>query len=298
MPRPRRVHAPGGLYHAILRGNHQAAIFADAGDYRAFESILTTALERYAASVFAYCWMPNHVHLAIRVADAPLGDVMRIVASRYARRVQRAVPTTGHLFERRYRARLVDGERYLLTLVRYIHLNPVRAGLAADARDYRWSSHRAYLGERSPAWLRVEPVLARFGSSVGGARAAYRGYMGEPGPADAAELEAIRVGGPRPREHVGNAGPPTRAPLTAAAGAVGPRGLDAIAAEVAGECGIAVEQLLSPQRHSALVRARAEVARRALREGAGTLSGVARYLGRSPSTLSELLRVPVLRFVR
>ena len=153
MPRQRRIHVPGGLYHAVLRGNHRQAIFEGSDDYLCFEDIVARALERYGASLFAYCWMTNHVHLAIRIADAPLGSVMGILASRYARAKQRAVPTTGHLFERRYRARLVDADRYLLALVRYVHLNPVRAHMVADPHDYRWSSHRAYLGACCPEWL-------------------------------------------------------------------------------------------------------------------------------------------------
>ena len=77
--------------------------------------------------VHAYCLMTNHVHLAIQVADVPLGRAMMRIASRYARDIQRSLHTTSHFFERRYRALLVDADEYLLTLVRYIHLNPVRA---------------------------------------------------------------------------------------------------------------------------------------------------------------------------
>ena len=172
MPRQHRIHVSGGLYHAVLRGNHRQAIFDVSDDSLCFEDIVARALERYGASLFAYCWMTNHVHLAIRIADAPLGSVMGIVASRYARAKQRAVATTGHLFERRYRARLVDADRYLLALVRYVHLNPVRSRMVDDPRDYRWSSHRAYLGAPCPGWLRIEPVLGRLGSSVDAARAA------------------------------------------------------------------------------------------------------------------------------
>ena len=96
MPRQRRVHVPGGLYHAVLRGNHRQAIFGSSDDYLCFEEFLERAVERYGASLFAYCWMTNHVYLAIRVAEAPLGAVVGIVASRYARAKQRTIPTTGH----------------------------------------------------------------------------------------------------------------------------------------------------------------------------------------------------------
>ena len=102
----------------MLRGNHRQDIFGDGDDYLRFEAIVARAVERYGASLFAYCWMTNHVHLAIQVAGAPHGAAMGIIASRYARAKQRAVDTTGHLFERRYRSRLVDAERYLMALVR------------------------------------------------------------------------------------------------------------------------------------------------------------------------------------
>jgi len=286
MPRQRRLHVRGGLYHAILRGNHRQPIFGDRDDYLSFEAILAGALDRYGASLFAYCWMPNHVHLAVQIADAPLGDLMRIVASRYARQLQQAVPTTGHLFERRYRARLVDADRYLLALVRYIHLNPVRARMVADPRDYPWSSHRAYLGGTCPSWLQVDSVLGMFGATTDAAHLAYRRYLGE--APDASERDHIAVA-----VRTSASGPARSrlpAPRPAAAGyAWKPRTLDAITGEVAIDHGVAVEDLRSRRRLGPLVRARTEIARRALREGAASLSEVARHLGRSPSTLSELL---------
>jgi len=89
MPRSPRIHATGGLYHAILRGNHREAIFHHTDDYQDFEAIVVAYLARYEARLHAYCWMPNHVHLAIQVGSAPLGRLMQAVASCYARRKQR-----------------------------------------------------------------------------------------------------------------------------------------------------------------------------------------------------------------
>jgi REP element-mobilizing transposase RayT len=286
MPRQRRVHVPSGLYHTVLRGNHRQAIFACSDDYLCFEEIVARALERYGASLFAYCWMTNHVHLAIQVAEAPLGPVMGIIASRYARAKQRAVATTGHLFERRYRARLVDADRYLLVLVRYIHLNPVRAGIVADPRDYRWSSHRVYLGARGPGWLHTETVLGRLGSSVDAARTTYRRFMNEP-PA-ATERDDLSTGGRRGRpsrkdRDLPAAGPCLQPPTAATSS------LEAIVAEVAAGHGLALEELRSKQRRKDLVQARGEITRRALLQGAANLSQVADFLNRAPSTLSGLL---------
>lgn len=289
MPRQRRVHVPGGLYHAVLRGNHRHAIFSDTGDYLCFEDIVSRALARYGASLFAYCWMTNHVHLAVRIAEAPLGAVMGIVASRYARAKQRPLATTGHLFERRYRARLIDANRYLLALVRYVHLNPVRAGMVADPGDYRWSSHRAYLGAPCPDWLRIEPVLGRLGPSAEAARVAYQRFMAEvPAAKERAELSPTS---PLARASRANRDPPTLPPCE-------PRGrralrtLEGIAAEVARAHELTMEELQSRWRRPDLVQARREIARRALLEGVANLSQVARYLNRAPSTLSDLLRRP------
>ena len=153
MPRLPRLHVPGGLYHVILRGNHQQRIFDRDTDYYALEDLLARALARYDARVHAYCWMANHVHLAAQVGDARLGRLIQAVSSVYARRKQRAVQTTGHFFERRYRATLVDNDAYWLALVRYVHRNPVEAGIVSDPADYPWSSHRCYLGRSRRDWL-------------------------------------------------------------------------------------------------------------------------------------------------
>jgi len=285
LPRRHRHHVPGGLYHAVLRGNHRRAIFDDGGDYHRFEDILAHALDRYGADLFAYCWMTNHVHLAIRIAEAPLGAVMGIVASRYARAKQRPLETTGHLFERRYRARLVDADRYLLALVRYIHLNPVRAHLVTDPRDYRWSSHRAYLGAPYPHWLRPEMVLRVLGPTADAARTAYRRLMNE--MPDDAERDVIAASARPGRRRRGKTDPSSRTDTPVERGVS--RSLDAIVAAVAIEHGVAVPDLLSKRRHAVLVRARAEIARQALREGVANLSQVARHFERAPSTLSGWL---------
>jgi putative transposase len=287
MPRKPRLHVPGGLYHAILRGNHRQVIFQDEGDHLTFEDILATALSRYAAGLHAYCWMPNHVHLAVQVGEAPLGRLMQLLASRYARRKQREIPTTGHLFERRYRAKLVQTDRYLLALVRYIHLNPVRAGLTADPAAYRWSSHRAYMGLAPTGRLLVEPALDLLAGSRVVAAGAYLKYMGEDPSPD--ELVHIHPSMHPPRRE-GVAQPlPTGEPEATS------RDLEAIVLEVAGEFGVADAAIRSDRRLHVLVRARTEIARRALREGVATLSQVATRLGRSPSTLSEGLGKPGTR---
>ena len=127
MPRRPRLHLHGGFYHVILRGNGRQAVFFDAEDHEQWQLILYQGLTRYRHRLHAYCWMTNHVHMAIQAGAEPLDGFMGFVASRYARILNRKTGRPGHLFERRYRAILVQQDTYLKELLRYIHLNPVRA---------------------------------------------------------------------------------------------------------------------------------------------------------------------------
>jgi len=279
MPRAPRVHVPGGLYHVILRGNHQQAVFDLAADYHMFEDLLARALRRYDARVHAYCWMTNHVHLAAQVGDTRLGRLIQFVASIYARRKQQRIPTTGHLFERRYRAVLVDTDAYWLALVRYIHRNPVEAGIVADCADYPWSSHGCYLGRAWPAWLTTAPTLAMFAGSTIEAIASYQRFIAD--HTRASTLEVV----PRGAVSV------TPEPLATFEfhGRRSVQSLEQVVIEVANELDVDHKLLASARRDSTLVHARLEVARRALAGGVASLAAVAARLGRSASTLSEQL---------
>jgi putative transposase len=280
MPRAPRVHVPGGLYHVILRGNHQQAVFDLAADYHMFEDLLARALRRYDARVHAYCWMTNHVHLAAQVGDARLGRVIQSVASTYARRKQQRIPTTGHLFERRYRASLVDTDAYWLTLVRYIHRNPVEAGIVPDCADYPWSSHLGYLGRACPAWLTTAPTLAMFSDNTVEAIAAYQRFMAVD------KTRPSRPGVVR----CGAASLTSERPATFEfAGMRSVRSLEQVVIEVATELDIDHKLLAAAGSDSTLVHARLEIARRALAAGVASLATVAARLGRSASTLSEQL---------
>ena len=146
MPRLPRLHVAGGFYHVTLRGNHREPLFGSDSDRRVLNSIVAESIERDRARVHIVCWMTNHLHLLMQVADAPLGKVMQRIAMRYSRYRHRRLKTTGHLFERRYQAKLVDMDSYAIALLRYIHLNPVVASIVPDPAEYPWSSYRAYLG--------------------------------------------------------------------------------------------------------------------------------------------------------
>ena len=141
------------------------------------EILLAEGLDRYACRVHAFCWMSNHIHLAVEVAQRPLGQLIQFVASRFARQINRRYSRRGHLFERRHRAILVTDDAQLVALVRYIHRNPVEAGMVVDAAKYRWSSHRAYLGQEAVPWLTCELTLRLFAKSLPAARNQYASFM-------------------------------------------------------------------------------------------------------------------------
>lgn len=177
MPRRPRLHLCGGFYHVILRGNGRQAIFCDREDREQWQDTLRQALARYRHRLHAYCWMTNHVHMAVQVGTEPLASFMIYLASRYARYANRKRRRPGHLFERRYRAILVQQDRYLVELLRYIHLTPVRACMVADPAEYPWSSHNAYLRRTRTDWLNVDCLARYFDAAEESAQRAYTYFM-------------------------------------------------------------------------------------------------------------------------
>ncbi|MDD5302294.1 MAG: transposase [Elusimicrobia bacterium] len=124
----------------MARGVDRRAIFIDRHDYEAFLRLFHRIMEESGATVFAYCLMPNHFHLAIKVGSVPLSSIMQRILTSYAITFNRRHDRTGHLFEARHKAKLCLDDRYLLGLIRYIQMNPVRAGLVSNAADWPWSS--------------------------------------------------------------------------------------------------------------------------------------------------------------
>lgn len=177
MARKPRIHYPGAVYHVILRGNCKQDIFFEDQDRYRLYLLIQESVERYLHRVLAFCLMTNHLHLVIQVADIPLSRIMQNLSFRYARWVNGRHNRSGHLFQGRYKAVLVDGDAYLLELVRYVHLNPVRAGMVLAPDEYPWSSHRAYGGKETLQWLEPESTLALFGEQKESAVRAYAAFM-------------------------------------------------------------------------------------------------------------------------
>ena len=163
MARKPRIHYSGALYHVMLRGNAKQTIFTEAVEYQQFEKILAQGLEVHQVKLHAYCWMKNHVHLALQVTETPLSKLMQSLSQRYTVWFNHRHERVGHLFQGRYKDILVDSDQYLLELIRYIHLNPVRANLVADPENYSYSSHRAYSGlVAAPPWLTLDWGQSQF----------------------------------------------------------------------------------------------------------------------------------------
>ncbi|MFN3285271.1 MAG: transposase [bacterium] len=144
MPRKRRVDVEGAVYHVTARGNHQQRLFYGPEDYTVYLSLLREAVERFGLRVLAYALLPNHVHLLCRRGPAPLAKVMYYVQRRFAIHHNRRLGVRGHAFEDRYHAKLCEQEEYLWAVVRYIHDNPVQAGLCDRPDGYPWTSYHAY----------------------------------------------------------------------------------------------------------------------------------------------------------
>ena len=177
MARKPRIHFSGAVYHVLLRGLDDKTIFRTVGDRRAWEALVEEGCERFGHTVHAFCWMKDHVQMAIEVADAPLSKIMQNLSFRYTRHFNKQHGEEGPLFHGRYKAILIDPDEYLDDLVRFIHNNPVRNGTAKSAADHKWSSHAAYLGDDARAWVTTGTVLAHFGKTPRSAVPAFERFV-------------------------------------------------------------------------------------------------------------------------
>jgi len=140
-----RIHYEGALYHVMVRGNNRSYIFRNEDNKKTYKKIVSKYKKRYRFKLYAYCIMDNHAHLLIEVADIPLSKIMQGIQQVFTQYYNRRNNTTGHVFEQRYKCLLCDKDAYLLSLIRYIHQNPIRSKLT-ESLKYLWSSHREYIG--------------------------------------------------------------------------------------------------------------------------------------------------------
>ena len=180
MPRQARIDAPGALHHIIVRGIEHRKIFNDDQDRYDFLSRFGDILEQTQTACYAWALIPNHFHLLLRTGAYPVATIMRRLLTGYAISYNRRQRRHGHLFQNRYKSILCQKVTYFLELVRYIHLNPLRAGLVKDLNDlntYAFSGHGVILGKHQQSWQHSKPVLAYFGKRVKTARNQYTAFV-------------------------------------------------------------------------------------------------------------------------
>src|SRR4030043_1537352 len=179
MGRKPRIEYEGAFYHIITRGNQRQRVFKRDDDFQKYISLISFYKERYKYSLYAYVLMSNHVHLLIETRQIPLSKVLQGINQSYTMYYNRKYRTVGHLFQGRYKAILCDKDAYLLSLIKYIHLNPMRARIAKAAEDYRWSSHLIYCGKEKSEIVDTDRVLRMFSEDKSRARKLYRAYIGD-----------------------------------------------------------------------------------------------------------------------
>lgn len=182
MPRQPRLNVPGGLFHIIARGIERRRIFLDKSDYADFLDRLSIGLEKSKCRCYAWALMPNHFHLLIQAGSMGTTPLMRRLLTGYAGHFNRRYTRSGHLFQNRYKSILCDKDTYFLELVRYIHLNPVRAKLVStidQLKSYPWTGHGTLLGEKPRVSQETDEVLNLFGPPLNKAGMRYLEYMKE-----------------------------------------------------------------------------------------------------------------------
>lgn len=228
--------------------------------------------------------MGNHIHLALQVSVEPLSKIMQNLSFRYTRWINKQQQRTGHLFQGRYKAILVDAQSYLLELVRYIHLNPVRAGLVEDPREYRWSGHRAYLGEEPIPWLTTEWVLGQFGKRIAMARRRYGQFI-EQGLGEGYREEFHH--GAEDARLLGDDDFLEKTYRQVAAKILKPPTLKQVIHAVCRDYGFKRSDLSAATRQRRPAEARAMIGLLSVELGSGSLTEVGKCFGRDVVTLSE-----------
>lgn len=178
MSRPLRIEYPGAWYHVMNRGRRSEVTFPEHKDYYRFIDLLIESCELWNIRISAYCLMPNHYHLLIHTPDGNLSRCMRHINGVYTQRYNKAHSCDGQLFRGRFKSILVEGNPYLLQLVRYIHRNPLRANLTKSINSYKWSSHAGYISNaRKWNWLHKDFILSILTSDPALQVSAYKQFV-------------------------------------------------------------------------------------------------------------------------
>jgi putative transposase len=282
MARRPRVFAAGLLYHVIVRGNQRRKTFRHDDDYQAY----LERLEKYRAQcqvrIYAYCLMPNHVHLLVETGSTPLAKFMQGLQQSYTQYFNQRYRKVGHLFQGRYKAIICERDKYLLALVRYIHLNAVRAKLATRPERYRYSGHNSYLTDGTDKIVETTPVLKLMGGKKAYERFVLEGMGEEHNEAyyaveDQRFLGEAGFGEEISREAEQRFAPKRKKPL------------ETMFKEVARRVKAAPELIRSKDRRWDISHRRAEAVAILVRECGYGVSEVAKYLGRDQANVSTML---------
>lgn len=178
MARPLRLDFAGALHHVTSRGNNKADIFFDDDDRLIFLEFLAATVIRFGWRLYAWVLMTNHFHLEVETPEGNLSRGMHWLNTKYVQWFNAKHGRCGHLYQRRFEAKLIEKESHLLEVARYVVLNPVRAGMVEHPADYRWSSYHATMGtQAAPGWVDVQGLLGHFAPQIAAARVEYRRFV-------------------------------------------------------------------------------------------------------------------------
>jgi putative transposase len=177
MPRAARIKSKSGIYHIMMRGINRHCIFKDEDDCLKFIRTIQDYKEKSGYEVYAYCLMGNHVHILLKVIKEPLEQVMRRICGRYVYWYNQKYNRIGSLFQDRFKSEPVEDDTYFLTVIRYIHQNPIKAGLVLRLEDYKWSSFNEYI--KDTKFVDVDFALNIFNSNIEKARKLFIEYNKE-----------------------------------------------------------------------------------------------------------------------
>ncbi len=180
MPTPPRIAYPGAYYHVISRGNNKSKLFLDNADRIQYLSILHSCSVHFHLKIYAYVLMSNHIHLFFKTSKANISETMHRINLDYTTCFNKRHEKTGHLFESRFKSKLVQKDRYFLAVLRYIHLNPVKAGIVSTPEDYRWSSHCGYISGGDKIISNTRETFNYFGRDKKKAKEAYKEFINLP----------------------------------------------------------------------------------------------------------------------
>jgi putative transposase len=177
MARPLRIEYEGAYYHITARGNEKRKIYFTKSDYAKFKGYLAEAKKKYGIIIHSYVLMSNHYHLIIQTPEANLSKAMHYINGSYTTYTNIKRNRSGHLFQGRYKAILIDRDNYLLELSRYLHLNPVRAGMVNRPEEYPYSSYKTYISGSKEDILSEDVILRMLSDKEGDARKKYKEFV-------------------------------------------------------------------------------------------------------------------------